>query len=112
MVDTEVVSRPVTVLVATVALIVAMMTLILGMQQTTVHYSLPTPTGVSRHSVVYAPGVFAAGVAATVVLVTAVWLVVAAVGRSTVWMVFLMLGLLVVDVVVLIVVTGFVRPVF
>ena len=60
-VDTEVVSRPVTVLVATVTLIVAMMTMILGMQQTTVHYSLPTPTGVSRHSVVYAPGVFAAG---------------------------------------------------
>jgi hypothetical protein len=112
MVDTEVVSRPVTVLVATAALIVAMMTLILGMQQATVHYALPTPTGVSTHSVVYAPGVFAAGVAATVALLTGVWLVVAAVGRSTVWMVFLMLGVLVVDVVVLIVVNGLVRPTF
>jgi hypothetical protein len=111
--DTRAMSRPVAVVGAALALALAVLGLLVGLGQTTIHYSLPTPAGgVSRHTAVYGPGVVAASVAGLAVVVSAVWLVLAALGRAGKRMVFIVIGLLVVDLVVLAVVLGLSRPTF
>lgn len=112
MADTEVMRRPIAILLAAVALVVAVLGLLDGLSQTTLHYQLPSPGGVTTHSATYGPGVVAAVVAAAVVLVAAVWLGLAAVGRLTVRLYLIMVGLLVVDLVVLVVVSSMSRPTF
>lgn len=112
MTDTGRVSRPVAILVAAVGLVVAAFGLMVGLAQTTVHYSLPSPSGFTSHSASFGPGVVAADVAAIVLVLTAVWLVLAVLGRTTVWMMVTMIGLVVADVVVLLVVSGLDRPAF
>jgi hypothetical protein len=113
MVDTSAMSRPVAVLTAVLALALAGFGLLVGLAQTTIHYSLPTRSGgISRHTAVFVPGVVAAVVAAVAVLGTVIWLVLAALGRSARWMVLAVVGLLAVDAVVLAVVLGMSRPTF
>jgi hypothetical protein len=112
MTETVRVSRPVAIVVAAVGLVVAAFGLIIGRAQTTVHYLLPSPTGVTSHTASFGPGVFASWVAALVLVLTAIWLVLAALGRSTVAVMVVMIGLLVADVVVLLVVSGLQRPSF
>lgn len=105
-------SRPVTVVLAVAALVVAGLLLLVEVAQSTVHYALPTSTGVTSNTYVFGPGVAAAVLAGLVVLLSALWLVLAVVGRSTSWMLITVGGLLVLDVVVLIVVSSLSRPTF
>ena len=113
MVDTRAMSRRVAVLTAVLALALAGFGLLVGLAQTTIHYSLPTRSGgISRHTAVFGPGVAAAVVAAIGVLATAIWLVLAALGRSARWMLLTVVALLAVDAVVLAVVLDMSRPTF
>ena len=113
MVDTRGMSRPLAVVIAAVAVVLASLSLLVGLAQTTMSYSLPTPAGgVSRHTAVYGPGVLAAAVASVAVLSAVVWLVLAALGRSARWLMFTVIGLLAADVAVLAVVSGLSRPTF
>jgi len=110
MVETGPVNRPVSIVVAAAALVAAALSLLVGLAQSTIHYSLPSADGITRHSALYAPGVVAAVLATVVVLAAGAWLVLAARGRSMRWMMITVLGLLVVDLVVLLVVSGSSRP--
>jgi hypothetical protein len=112
MVETEGVNRLVSVVVAAGALVVAALSLLVALAQSTIHYSLPSRDVITRHTSLYAPGVFAAVLAAVVVVAAGIWLVLAALGRSARWMMITVLALLVVDVVVLVVVSGLSRPSF
>jgi hypothetical protein len=110
MVETDVVNRLVSVVVAAGALVVAALSLLVGLAQSMIHYSLPSAGGITRHTSLYGPAVFAATLAAAAVLISGIWLVLAALGRSARWMMFTVLGLLLVDLVVLVVVSGLSRP--
>lgn len=105
-------SRLVSVVLAAASVVVAGLLLLSGLPQTTTHYSLPSPAGVTRHTSVFGPGVAAVVLCAIVVLFSALWLVLAAIGRSARWMLVAIVGLLVLDVVVLIAVSVMARPSF
>ena len=92
--------------------VVAGLSLLFGLGQTTLHYSLPSPTGVTRHSASYGPGVLSALVAGVVTALAAAWLVFVVLRRATRWMLIAMITLIVVDLVVLVVVSGLSRPTF
>ena len=110
MVETDSVNRPVSMLVSSAALVAAALCLLVGLAQSTIQYSLPSAGGITRHTALYGPGVFAAVLATVVFVAAGIWLVLAALGRSARWMMIMVLGLLVVDVVVLVVVSGLGRP--
>ncbi|MET1005061.1 MAG: hypothetical protein ABWX96_05910 [Propionibacteriaceae bacterium] len=105
-------SRPVTVLVATVSLVLSALLVVVAGSQASVHYLLPSPTGATRHSALFGPGVVATVVAVLVALLAAGWLVLALVGRTATWMLATVLGLLLVDVLAIAVVAGLDRPSF
>lgn len=100
------------VLVAVVAVLVAGLGLLVGLSLSTVHYYLPSPTGATSRRAWFGPGVVAAVMAALVLALTGIWLVLTIMGRTVRWMGYTVIGVLVVDVLVLVVVSGSSRPSF